>query len=557
MAANIEAILFDVGGTLRNSTRRAPRESIPNIQKIGELINFGRPPEVLRSILLRRARGYRKWSEETLIELSEPELWTRWMLPDYPEEHVKSLAIRLNQLWREAQGRRMVFPDTREAILALFRRGYRLGLVSNTTSSVEIPQLLNDLQISGCFETIIMSCEVGKRKPGAAILLEAVEHMGMQPENCAYVGDRPDRDVAASRSAGFSKAIIRNQRSKIAHHFSNPSLVPDHIIHNLHDLLDLFPDRFPGRANGIKPIYDATISSMWGMKKFSHLEDFFRAAPRLGFNRIELNHMVGPESLQGIDLHRFPIGSIHEPCPAKISEEELKKQDFLISSPDEGRRCKGVESIKWSIDLAKELGVQSIVVHTGQVQADPSLEKQLIALLENGQQGTQEYDRVKSRMVAYREEHISRCFEAVEKSLHELLDYAGLLGIRLGLENRYHYFDIPSPDEMARLLDMAGKDRLGFIYDCGHARSMDLLGFYPRQVWLERFADRILGAHLHDAIGIHDHHAPGLGEIDFREIAPYLPEEAFRTVEVQPFNSFENIRNGLKILAETGCIKAL
>ncbi len=479
------------------------------------------------------------------------------MLPDYPPEEIKPIAVQLNQLWRETDGKRRIFPETRKVILTLFRRGYRLGLVSNTTSSIEIPSALDELKISGCFETIIMSCEVGKRKPGAAILQEAAERMGMQPERCAYVGDRPDRDVAAARSAGFSKAIIRNQRSRIAHYLSDPSLAPDHIIRNLNDLLDIFPDRFPGNASGIEPVYDATISSMWGVKKFTDLEDFFRAAPRLGFARIELNHMVGPKLLHGIDLSRFAFGSIHEPCPAQITEEELKKQDLLISSPNEERRKVGVDSIKWSIDLAQQLGVKTIVVHTGQVQFDPSLEKLLIALFENGKFGSAEYNEVKSRMITARKELIGLCLDAVKKSLVELLEYAEPMDIRLGLENRYHFFDIPSQDEMAQLLEMAGNDRLGFIFDVGHARSMDLLGFYPRKDWLTRFGKRIIGAHLHDAIGVHDHYAPGLGEIDFKEIAAYLPETAFRTVEVQSFNSCEQIKDGLKILAETGCIKAL
>ncbi len=40
------------------------------------------------------------------------------------------------------------------------------------------------------------------------------------------------------------------------------------------------------------------------------------------------------------------------------------------------------------------------------------------------------------------------------KSLKELLEYASRFGVRLGLENRYHYFDIPTQDEMAALLTL-------------------------------------------------------------------------------------------------------
>ena len=100
--------------------------------------------------------------------------------------------------------------------------------------------------------------------------------------------------------------------------------------------------------------------------------------------------------------------------------------------------------------------------------------------------------------------------------MRELLEYAGRSGICLGLENRYHYFDIPSQDELALLLELAGPERIGFIYDVGHATAHGPAGFLSRREWLERFGDRIVGTHLHDVIGFTDHHAPGLGEVDFR-----------------------------------------
>ena len=104
----------------------------------------------------------------TLNELNEAELWTRWMLPDWPAEQISPQAVRLNQLWRQATGRRDPLPESKAVVTELFRRGYRLGLVSNTTSSTEVPQLLQSLEISGLFETVILSCCVrqAQRRPG-------------------------------------------------------------------------------------------------------------------------------------------------------------------------------------------------------------------------------------------------------------------------------------------------------------------------------------------------------------------------------------------------------
>ena len=160
-------------------------------------------------------------------------------------------------------------------------------------------------------------------------------------------------------------------------------------------------------------------------------------------------------------------------------------------------------------------------------------------------------------MEDFRARNIQPHLEAVTRSLRELLDYAGRTGIRLGLENRFHFFDIPSQDEMEFLLGLADAERLGFIFDSGHARAMSLLGFFDEKKWLERYSGRMIGTHLQDAKGVNDHFAPGLGDVDFGMIAKYLPIGAFRTLEVQPFNSAEQVKNSLQYLVDKGCVNLL
>ena len=105
------------------------------------------------------------------------------------------------------------------------------------------------------------------------------------------------------------------------------------------------------------------------------------------------------------------------------------------------------------------------------------------------------------------------------------------------------------------MLALASPDRIGFLYDVGHAQTLDTLGFYRHDEWLKRFAPRIIGTHLHDVIGTTDHYAPGLGSVDFDMVAAYLPENAFLTCEFQTFNTPEQVKAGLVTLVEHGCIK--
>ena len=556
MTNQIEAVLFDMGGTLRSTVKNSEAEKEEMIQRMLDLLGARIPVDEFSMLLSGRAAAYKLWAEETLVELNESDLWTKWMLPDWPVEQISALAMKLNQLYRAKTGTRIVFPETRDVVLELFRRGYRLGLVSNTTSSIEVPAALQELHISGCFETVVLSAVVGKRKPDPAILLEATQRMGIAPEKCAYIGDLVGRDVAAARRAGFSKAVIlRDQRQPNSEKLYTSSLVPDAVITNLTDLLEIFPPRFAPQPAAI---YDASLSTMWALKNFPTLADFFEAARRIGFARIELNHKVTTPMLDGIDMSQYQFSSVHEPCPADIGEDELKKRDWLISSIDESCRIDGVRAIKRSIDIAKCIGASTIIIHAGHSTPDENmLEKKLRQLLDAGQHDSDEYKSIQAQMLKLRAEFAVGSFESVKKSMLELLAYAEPLGIRLGLENRYHYLEHPSPDELGILLTLAGPEQVGFIYDLGHAETLSRLGFYPENEWLDRFATRIIGTHLHDVIGTTDHYAAGLGDANFNTAAAFLPENAFRTCEFQTFNNPEAVTAGLKFLVEHGCIKKL
>ena len=554
MTIQIEAILFDMGGTLRGSVKKDEASKLQIMRKIVDLLGADATPREFAELLTERTKAYRRWARETLMEVAEPELWTKWLLPDWPAGQIREIAMQLNDLWREAMGDRIVFPETKEVILELFRRGYRLGLVSNTVSSVETPRVLDALELTGCFETVILSCIVGMRKPDPAILLEATRRMEIDPGKCVYIGNLLHRDVQASQKAGLSKVVImRDPETFMAHQAKYPDLVADQYIDNLKELLDIFPTR-QSKMN-LPPAFAASLSTMWAKRNFPKLSDFFEGARRLGFSKIELNHQIDSAMLDGIDLSQYQFSSVHEPCPSDISTDELKKRDWLISSPDENNRKRGVESIKRSIDLAHQLHVPVIVVHCGMVSTDLSIEKELRKLFDAGKTKTDEYLEKKQNLIKLRAGLIGPCFEAVKKSLLELLNYAASFRIRLGLENRYHYFDIPSLDEMGELLALASLEQLGFVYDVGHAQAMHSLGFFPHEEWLRRYASRIIEVHLHDVTGVKDHRAPGLGEVDFDMVASYLPKDAIRTFELQRTNSPEQVKASLKYLVEHGCVK--
>lgn len=568
--STIHAICFDVGGTLRNSQKveEGNLEYLCNLQKfIGDTSD---PKEFLLK-LRKGERAYRDWCKKTLIELSEADLWSKYMLPDYPVDFIRQNAIQLNQIWRDSRIKR-VLPDTVETIKTLARRGYTLGIISNTTSSVEIPQLLEENGISDLFSCVILSTVYGRRKPHPSLFLDAARQMGVSPEQCAYVGDNLSRDLIGPRQAGFGEVTIIHIDGYLLDEYDPDDEIhldaitemkPDHRITRLSQLLEFYPDRssHPQKTNtepGHPPVlYEAALSTMWGVDQKIPFGDTFKAAREIGFLRFELNHKISSQLYAQWDTNRYYISTVHDPCPAPYTYDEIKSRDLMISSLDENLRIQSVGQVKKTIDLAYRLGSRSVVIHPGTIKCDHTLERRLRELFRSGKAGSPEYQTLLREIRIDRARWVKPHLDQVIKSLLEIIQYAKKTGIAIGLENRYRYYDIPLPDEMALFLDLCHEDWFGFQYDTGHARTLDVLGLVKNEEWLETFSNRMIGVHLHDVIGITDHQVPGKGEVDFKKIALYLPEECNKTLEIGPQATLGELASGLEFLSKSGCIRRL
>ena len=106
MTEQIEAILFDMGGTLRSSVKKSKAEKRELIQRMLYLLGAQTSVDEFTALLSARAQAYKHWAEETLVELNESDLWVKWMLPDWPAQQISNMAIQLNQLYRATTGTR-------------------------------------------------------------------------------------------------------------------------------------------------------------------------------------------------------------------------------------------------------------------------------------------------------------------------------------------------------------------------------------------------------------------------------------------------------------------
>lgn len=242
MTPDIKAIFIDVGNTLRIVVADEPFQK-QSRRELMTLVGTKLPEEEFFKILVERWDAYRKESKASCHEASEEELWTQWLLPDYPAAMIAPMHDRLTRLWRDRDGRRVPRDDAKETILELDRRGYVLGIIANTITETEIPDWMESDGVTRYFKSVVLSSKIGYRKPLPEIYWEAARRIEMLPENCAYVGDNPIRDVEGTRRAGYGMMILFAEPATIKKEPQSGEQKVDFVIHSTKELLDIFPPR--------------------------------------------------------------------------------------------------------------------------------------------------------------------------------------------------------------------------------------------------------------------------------------------------------------------------
>lgn len=555
LTQTIKAILFDIGGTLVHRQNHGYRD-LAVIAKIIALLQAEATPEQMVVKITQGEKAYKAWRNRTLVELPVEEKWSQFFLPDDPPEVVRAHAAQLQAWWGESRGERWMPAETVRTLRELAARGYIFATVSQTS-----PRWLREAGVAGLFTTTIHAAEFGRCKPHPSVFLAAVRACGMSPQECAYVGDRPSRDVIGAREAGIGQVILVQPAEGAAEAEPCP-LQADQVIPEIAALLNLFPglpSAQPGPQPGAEPVclLDAALSTMWWQKDVDDAAAFFGKGRALGFARFELNHQIPPEVLQSIDLTRYHMGTLHDPCPAIVPAKQLEREDILVTALDENRRQAAVDGIKTTIEQAYRLGARSVVLHLGRIAGDHSLDDRLRLLYRQGLRDTPEYIRLRDALIADRQARRAPHLDALLESMRAIVAFTQDTGLSLGFENRFHYYELPIEDELDTLLTEFPQPWVGWQFDVGHLQVHAALGLMSFQAWLDRFDRRIIGVHFHDVQGIVDHRAPGAGDVDFQLVAAHLPAHAQRTLEVDKTLSYAEVRAGMEVLVNTGCVTRL
>lgn len=276
----------------------------------------------------------------------------------------------------------------------------------------------------------------------------------------------------------------------------------------------------------------------------------------LGFRRVEAYAHFTHDALRALAAaaasHDMHIGSLHGPCPVPSGPGGYPAPigDWLAST-NPSERARSVDALRGTIDAAVEVGARAIVVHLGNSGAVSRQGALFDAIARYGRL-SDEHLRLRDSAWQEREAAKGAHLEAALESIRALGEHALGSGVRLGLECRDGYFEIPSLDEFAEVLSVCDGLPVGYWHDAGHGAKLDYLGFVQHEDFLRRYGQHIVGMHIHDTRAGRDHLAPGVGDTDFGMLGRYLLPETIRTLELNRMVTPTEITCALDLLEPLG-----
>ncbi len=199
-----KALFFDRDGTLTYFTKEKEQWRDKIISEWS-----GKPFELsydkMMELFIQASEGRAPWYRNLDDERQFFRRYYKYLLigegvTDRIEEKAQLL---FNELW--CNGDRKLFPETIEVLEYFRSRGYRMGVISDTSPSLEFT--LQQLGVAEYFDSFTASSLVGAGKPSPIIFNAALEALGVTAAESIYVDDyQPEADGA--REQGFTSFLI-------------------------------------------------------------------------------------------------------------------------------------------------------------------------------------------------------------------------------------------------------------------------------------------------------------------------------------------------------------
>lgn len=199
----MDAVLFDLDDTLYDNTlqvSQARRNAVNAMISAGldggevELLTL------LDSIVSTYGSNFQGHFNELLISLGKK-----------PDPKVVAAGIIAYHETKKAYLNPHV--DALPTLLKLRESGFKIGVVTDGVPVKQWEKLLR-LGLGDFFHTVVVAEIPAQQKPNPTPFMKACENLGVKPVDCAFIGDRLDKDILGANLVGMASIRILRGRFK-------------------------------------------------------------------------------------------------------------------------------------------------------------------------------------------------------------------------------------------------------------------------------------------------------------------------------------------------------
>jgi sugar phosphate isomerase/epimerase len=294
------------------------------------------------------------------------------------------------------------------------------------------------------------------------------------------------------------------------------------------------------------------FSTCWNSSRHTYGESMIEEIVGLGFSHIELSHGMTVAKLPGIrrafQRGIFKCSGVHNffPSPVEVMIDAPDAYQFTSHRPADRRRA--LDMTLRTLELTAEFGAAYLVLHMGSVPMNTARWTQpLTAMLARGGAREAEFAKTKIAFVRKREQIAPLYYHRAVEALAVIAEKAAVLGVKLAIESRSRFEDVPSEREMLALQQhFADNPWVGYWHDFGHVQLKHNLGLLDHAEWLEAVSPHLIGGHVHDVEWpARDHRVPFSGTLDYRPLLDFFPRGCPLVWELGPSRDAAEIRTAL------------
>ncbi len=211
----IRAILFDCWGTILHAPRLMTREAAieafhRTLQELGYETDF----KLFRETYLREAERQHREADRDYRELDYVERLRRILEAIGLGEDAERLAEEIWRRYLDEWPRQSRLDPEAPELLRRLRAGYKLALVTNFPDLPTAHRVFDTLNLWEYFDAIVVSAEVGYRKPSPLIFQKALEQLKVKPQEAVMVGDTLEADIEGAKKLGIKTILIDPERAR-------------------------------------------------------------------------------------------------------------------------------------------------------------------------------------------------------------------------------------------------------------------------------------------------------------------------------------------------------